>query len=870
MSAKTALPNASPSPAAEQVASLQVSLPQMLDLALGTPEVGAVNLNILHNFLHILLHRINLGSTKVEYRGDDANRIKTMVSSLRTGPSLYLQEYNIIDDSGKVKHRVRTDAISAKVDVLVDEDLKKTKGVRKQIGPGTEGEYETVIFVEPVVDGATPTVLSFKRLEQNVKELQQRFQALEDLATTPELLERLKGKVTDPLTDVWQIINITKRLDASEQGIDKLTKMMQDVMKGDVTLATADMSMFEERLENLENALNNLDHVVKNLQLISGAEQDADAEADEKDEAQREHEGEQPITKRISLSELLGGIDIKEMHKDVATLQTEVSQMKDQLTDLNEKIAKTETDFIELKKMTEAKGQTAETDKQPIEEARKNLETEYREEIETAEESKETENTESPKKETEKPESPKKETEKTESPKKETEKPESPKKETEKPESPKKETEKTALPEKTPVESPKSPVESPKSPVESPETLEETVDSEELQDIRERIAKLEKDVICLFEKVDSAPMTGVAGTDIDEFVTRINYIQTEMEKLSQTVDRLIDDRESREMHLNALLEQVELLKTIKADREDLEEALADKADAHVIQRKVSYDQFDAACDDLAHGLEDAIYKLGQQEEIWQQALNEVQKEIEGKVDKIEISPLKDFVHHRLKSLQDKLKKVAEARKEIEAAGTKKLLRDVQCISCDKDVVMRMDATHKFKAETLPCTTSMKPYLTYELDQVRKQHRRLPHSRNMIQFEAAMQEEAKKQKSARDTLVKTPRDHLCNRYCGGSHTVTTPQQRVMRMGHFLTQWGPEIIQLTEGMIKGTDGRMYKSRRIPNKVDVCGPAYCNERGDEPRSLLAGTPRTEIDDQEFLDTDEHDRIVQFIEEEEMGEQD
>ena len=43
-----------------------------------------------------------------------------MVNSLRTGPSLYLQEYNIIDESGKVKHRVRTDAISAKVDVLVD------------------------------------------------------------------------------------------------------------------------------------------------------------------------------------------------------------------------------------------------------------------------------------------------------------------------------------------------------------------------------------------------------------------------------------------------------------------------------------------------------------------------------------------------------------------------------------------------------------------------------------------------------------------------------------------------------------------------------------------------------------------------------
>lgn len=65
-----------------------------------------------------------------------------------------------------------------------------------------------------------------------------------------------------------------------------------------------------------------------------------------------------------------------------------------------------------------------------------------------------------------------------------------------------------------------------------------------------------------------------------------------------------------------------------------------------------------------------------------------------------------------------------------------------------------------------------------------------------------------------------RDHLCNRYCGGSHTITTPQQRVMRMGHFLAQWGPESIQLTDGMIQGTDGKMYRSRPLPPKYDVCG--------------------------------------------------
>lgn len=47
-------------------------------------------------------------------------------------------------------------------------DLKETTGVRKQVGPGKEGKCETVIFVEPIVDGATPTALGFKRLEKNV------------------------------------------------------------------------------------------------------------------------------------------------------------------------------------------------------------------------------------------------------------------------------------------------------------------------------------------------------------------------------------------------------------------------------------------------------------------------------------------------------------------------------------------------------------------------------------------------------------------------------------------------------------------------------------------------------------------------------
>nr|XP_033322686.1 myosin-4-like [Megalopta genalis] len=764
MSAKVAKP--APPPAAKDVTSLQVSLPQMLDLALGTPEVGAINFNILHNFLHVLLHQIDLKSTKVEYRGDEAARMKTMVSTLQTGPSFYLQEYSIIDSSKNITTR---SAVVATADVITENaagddqvDLRKSKGSRQKVGAGQDVDFrETVIYVEPIVNDVIPSALAFKRLEQNVIELQRKFQALEELSTNAELVERLKGKVTDPVTDIWNIINITKRLDASEQGIDKLTTMVQDVLKGDVAVegTTEVPQELEERLTNLERVLNNLESTVQNLEIIANVTVE-DAEEPLARPQTAKPEAEPGLQPRVSLSQILGGVDVKDMHEQMITLQKDVSKMRDDLKNLNEKVADVQT----------AVAKKDEKEKSVKEQAEPKAVIPASTEIAQSEES-----------------------------------------------------------DQPPT--PKAP-ESPKKVQKEVETdREEYIDQDEINIINERLSRLEKDVICLQELVNSAPMAGMTGNaELDELVSKIQSVQDDMEKLNQTADRLIDDKENREVHLNALLEQIELLKTIKADREDLEDALADKADARAVHRKVSYDQFDAACDDLAQGLEEAVNKLGKQETIWQEALDEVQKEIEGKVDKIEMTPLKDFVSTRLKAVQDKLRSVAQMRDDTEAAGTKKLLRDVQCISCDKNVVMKIHDTNKAKLDPFPCGISMKPYLTYELDQVRKQNKRLPHSRNMIQYEAALQEEAKKQKSARsEKLVKTPRDHLCNRYCGGSHTVTTPQQRVMRMGHFISQWGPEVVQLTEGMVKGTDGKMYRGRPLPAKIDVCGTGYCQDYGE-----------------------------------------
>ncbi|XP_024941332.1 uncharacterized protein LOC107268250 isoform X2 [Cephus cinctus] len=802
MAAKVAGPGAANNSPDSEIASLQVTLPQMLDLALGTPEVGAVNLNILHNFLHVLLHQINLRNTKVEFRGDEANRIKTMVASLKAGPSLHFQQYSITDDSGNIKQRVQNtenktkdspesvkqkrSAASAPAtargktgreqgsDTSLEEGApaaKKSKGVKQQIGVGVNGESQSVIFIEPLIDGTTPTVLAFKQLDDSVRKLHEKFHAMEEFANNPEMIERVKASASDPLSDMWHLINIGKRLDATEQTVDKLATMLQDLIKGDSTgIGTGSNNQtideIRERLEHVEEYLSLKPQEIVIEQGTQNEEVDTKAKNNQLKSdvpTTKETDSTTPAISAEATAEIETIVTKPASPKRSFIINTEIAEIRSVLATLKNDVGKVQVEVSELQSKMLKASSIATTEKSGVPQTASIKEVEIQKEttgsveIEVGE------------------------------------------------------TEDTNI----------------SSCMEAVKNIE-AMYGDALHELGERVRAIEIDIGLIMEKVNSSSMNVMAlevSPGPNELVSKIQSIQADLERVSQTANRLLDEREARETHTNALVEQIELLKTIKADKEDLEDALADKADAQAVNRKVSYDQFDAACDDLARGLEDAIGKLSQQESVWQQALDEVQKGVENKVDKMEMSPLKDFVNAKLKTLQEKLKALSEMRKEAEAAGTKKMLRDVQCISCDKNVVMRMEEGNGFHAEPMPCTRSIKPYLTYELDQVRKQQRKLPHGRNMVQLEAALQEEARKAKATKEEiLVKTPRDHLCNRYCGGSHTVTTPQQRVMRVGHFLTQWGPEAIQLTEGLVKGTDGQLYKGRPVSIKP-VCGNS-CKE--------------------------------------------
>nr|XP_029727595.1 uncharacterized protein LOC115265790 [Aedes albopictus] len=65
-----------------------LSLPKLVDLAIGTPEVGTLDLTALHSLLHIIVRKLGCQKTQVLLLPDHKERINWLIESLDENPSL--------------------------------------------------------------------------------------------------------------------------------------------------------------------------------------------------------------------------------------------------------------------------------------------------------------------------------------------------------------------------------------------------------------------------------------------------------------------------------------------------------------------------------------------------------------------------------------------------------------------------------------------------------------------------------------------------------------------------------------------------------------------------------------------------------------
>ncbi|XP_041910787.1 glutamine-rich protein 2 [Arvicola amphibius] len=342
----------------------------------------------------------------------------------------------------------------------------------------------------------------------------------------------------------------------------------------------------------------------------------------------------------------------------------------------------------------------------------------------------------------------------------------------------------------------------------------------------------------------------------------ILQVQGDCEKLNITTSNLIEDHRQKQKDIEVLYQGLERLEKEKADRDHLEMEIDVKADKSALASKVSRIQFDATTEQLNHMMQELVAKMSGQEQDWQKLLDKLLAEMDSKLDRLELDPVKQMLEDRWKSLRQQLKERSPLYQADEAAAMRRqLLAHFHCLSCDRP--LETSVTGQVLSMTpivpsMPGHRSIRPYTVFELEQVRQQSRNLKlgssfargdlsqmersvgrlrsmHSKMLMDIEKVQIHFGGSVKASsqmiRELMHAQCLSHPCYkrgvdtadytystvpRRCGGSHTLTYPYRR-NRPQHLSPL---EEIQIAmkhdEVDILGLDGHIYKGRmdtRLP---------------------------------------------------------
>ncbi|XP_066292232.1 glutamine-rich protein 2-like isoform X5 [Branchiostoma lanceolatum] len=740
-------------------------LSELVDLSLGTPDIGVVNFNAMHTLFHAIIGHLKI--TDVETKiGEDIQRERDAQSTIISTRG-----------SGSDQKDGRDGALS-----------------RSGSLP-SEGEYAERL----------------RQIEDKLSSQETQLNKLNDLPSNTDLLERTRSEGTKPVGEMWQLMQLQRKVEANEAGLTKAMSLIEDLMrevnmlndnkakvakemkdikdkldKMDLTSLSDRISELEsyqdkiKKIDQLEKQLAELAEQMKNLP--TAEEFDAFVTWPVLDEALREERQKYMETKPTDGTDESGALLEQLKSKDPSRPPSAPRPPSSRLSSAKEKYPEA---LQALKEMA-----TLSFEHEKLSEQVEKLEVTM------------------------------------------------------------------------PTKADKSELE---------KLLEAALANQKVdipEDLLEQLAAL-RDALDMMKNSRDKD-----GDMLDNLQQKVLQLLADVEQLNGTSSDLVRKSGDLQKSTEALYKVCDKLNDTKADKDYVTMEVDVKADKRALESKVSRQQFDSSFNELNNLIQELLAKLDGQDGQWQDALKNLSDDLDGKLDRLELDPFKEYIQGQLNKLNRKMAKVSEIeqQKELdEAAGFRKQM--FRCISCDRPVTMTAGGPVPALPSTnsLPVTATLRPYTTYELEKIRQEQKTpsVGSEDNATRFQKAMamrklaklkrknihlyrlvinqgidQIMAKLMKKRRhrskDQLLKcqaarlqplqgptlpslaqpTPQDYDLYfsqpRPCGGSHTMTYPNKRFTKLtagGQYVVEEQPQVqvFHVKEELdIIGADGHIYKGR------------------------------------------------------------
>lgn len=718
-----------------KMSPLLIDLPQMIDLALGTPECGVVNFNVLQALLHIIVRHLPFDDCRVEFRGEPGQKLEGLIPYIQKEPMISVTEYHIVN--GDTNNRTKKEMQKiGQINTIIE--------IKKPLDN---------VSVDSVVNHYCPSGFPLQpiTIETNIPDMYE-----EPLSDSEDIIQAIApSSNSNPVNDMWNMLNITKRIDALEIAIQKLSSVVNDVGK-DFSKLNQIVEKSQKQDDVLKDQLDELDRKIyeKSKSLISVEKSESDVESDVENDV--ENDMENYIENNVDTVEVSTNVTYESLDKfesestkirpeKIATPSVTKSKPKKDC-DVCSEIEYLKTDVKNLKiglekiaSLVNASDTTnsLRDDDKPCPGNPNIIKQQY-----------------------------------------------------------------TGL--------------SDQEDKRILQILQRKAEKNEqtINDCYSRTTDLESGFTDISQRLDSL-LSNDKNNDNNANVgqTLSNLCET-VEKLSNGLHQLMEQYAQLETEANAHVNSLEDIKKLlndleqstMADQAEINEILQEKADITQLHRYVQIEKFEAANRQFSNKLSTAQKKINEIDSEFQQTIHAFHLDLETKAPLEMLKNLQQYSEEKLKKLQERITILAELNHEPEAAGTRmKFLRDVSCISCQTNSVMRTEENCVLaQNDMFVPKNSMRPVLTYQMDNYRKQMYNSSLGRNMNNFSTMT-----KNMNGNGNNSDNKMAMIGARYCGGSHTAVGSEESYRRRNLPKLKEIPRIIS-ADNYATGSDGSMYKCK------------------------------------------------------------